>query len=59
MMSLQNFLVKLLGFVGLFGIGLGFVGYALLMESHFLWFVLFGFVALLFAAYFDWVEKNS
>lgn len=59
MKTLQDFLVKLLGCLGLFGIGLGFVGYALLMESLFLWLIFSGFVILLFSAYCEWVEKNS
>jgi hypothetical protein len=58
MKTLQDFLVKLLGCLGLFGIGLGFVGFALLMETHFMWLIFAGFVILLVAAYFDWVEKN-
>jgi hypothetical protein len=44
--------------LSLFAIGFGFIAWALLIDAVFAWFIVGGFVLLLFTAYAEWVEQN-
>lgn len=57
-MTINEICIKFLLIVSLFLIGFGFMAWALLMDAVFVWFILCGFVLLLFTAFAEWVEQN-
>lgn len=57
-MTINEICIKFLLIVSLFLIGFGFMAWALLMDAVFVWFILCGFILLLFTGFAEWLEQN-
>lgn len=57
-MTINEILCTILFVISLFLIGFGFLAWAMLMDAVFVWFIVGGFVLLLFTAYVEWVEQH-
>lgn len=57
-MTINEICTKFLLIMSLFLIGFGFMAWALLMEAVFVWFIVSGFVLLLFTGFAEWWEQN-
>lgn len=57
-MTINEICIKFLLVMSLFSIGFGFLAWALLMDAVFVWFIVGGFVLLLFTAFAEWVEQH-
>lgn len=57
-MTINEICIKFLLVVSLFLIGFGFMAWALLMDAVFAWFIVGGFVLLLFTGFAEWWGEN-
>lgn len=57
-MTINEICIKFLLIMSLFAIGFGFMAWALLMDAVFVWFIVGGFVLLLFTGFAEWWEQN-
>ena len=57
-MTINEFCTKFLLIVSLIAICFGFLAWAMLMDAVFVWFIVGGFVLLLFTTYAEWVEQH-